>query len=230
MGAVCALLLAGIAAGEAQYLDPRDEGPRELRFLSAGLAWRTFSPRASNPLAAGESIDLAAWMPMLGYRQGPVEVLFGYAPYTIRGARRSTVHFGTTATFDLRIATPPAAVSIPLLVAADYTKAEATGPQRDNFNIACLGGGAGVKVQTGGEGVRGALQAGAIVQFAFEGLHTGTGVSTLLLGEGMIVIPSVPIADGLVVGYRFRWQQWSMSRSAFNYRAITHGVYLGVLL
>lgn len=223
-------LCLGTAAAHAQYVDPRDHQPREIRFFSIGLHHRTFGPLGSNSLPASSAIDFSALMPTVEFRQGNVDIQFGYASYKLRGATRAAIHVGTTLGVDLPLGgRGPGPLTIPFFLAADFMKAETDGPQRDNVNLASVGIGLGAQLRTEGESARLLVQAGGLVHFAFEGLSTGTGVSTALVGDAALLLPSFPVADGLVLGYRARWQQWSMSRSALNYRAFTHGPYLGVM-
>lgn len=227
-----ALILLSLVAGTAtaQYEEPRDFAPLEARYVAVGVLDREFLPTGSNPLADSTGIRYRVWMPMISFHQGPVQIAFGYSRYTRGGESKEAVHFGTVLTNEVGIGSGRnRSFSLPLCLAADFTKAEAAGPKRDNFNIASLGVGAGVRYQYQSPAVDVGVHALGIIHFAFEGLGTGSGSSAALDCDARVMIKSVHIGDGLVFGYRLRMQRWNMSDETFNYTATSHGPYLGVM-
>jgi hypothetical protein len=192
---------------------------------------RDFAPRASNTEQDSVRIRYSRLMPVLSYRQGPVEVQFGYATYTLNGLSRAAVFFGTMFTNDVPIAgSKRSALVVPLMIAADYTKAEAAGPQRENFNVASIGLGAGLRFRRIEEWVDWSVSADAVAHYSFEGFSTGSGFSGAVIAETVAFFPGLGLLDGLIAGYRFRYQSWSLRDGLFDYRVITHGPFVGVML
>jgi hypothetical protein len=74
------------------------------------------------------------------------------------------------------------------------------------------------------------VSTGVVAQYSFEGLSTGSGFSPAVLAEGVAYFPRVGVLDGLIAGYRFRWQSWSLREGQFDYRVISHGPFVGVML
>lgn len=224
--------LTAVVSGtiRAQYDEPRDYTPLEARYLAAGVVRADFAPRDDARAGDSLAIRFQSWMPVLSFHQGPVEILFGYTRYSLRRTTRTAVHFGTIVTADLPLSvTRSHAVAVPLCVAADYTKAESEGAERDHFNIASIGLGAGVLYRLTGSAVDLRLRALGIIHYSFEGLNTGNGSSSVLQADGSLLLRSLHIGDGLAVGYRFRLQNWSLSNARLNARHLTHGPYIGVL-
>jgi hypothetical protein len=227
-----AVVVLGLWSGAAvaQYDEPREYVLSDARFFSAGAMVRDFAPTAGNTTPDSLTIAYRTWMPMLAFHQGPVELMFGYARYTMTGSSREAIFLGTTVTTDLVLAgSRSGALLVPFCGAADYSKSESDGAERDNFNIASLGIGAGLKYRAVSPSLEFTVQALGIIHYSFEGLSTGSGSSTAVLGEVRLLSRHIQILEGLVFGYRYRYQRWALSDARFNYRAIMHGPYLGVL-
>ncbi len=213
----------------AQYMEPRDYEPFSLRVISAGVLERDFQPRGSNTAPDSLTISYTRLMPVVGFRQGPVDILFGYTTFNQAGASRSSLFLGTVISQDLSLSGGrQGGLLLPLMIGADYTKAESGGPERESFNIASIGIGTGLKYRLVSQAVDLSLSAGAIAHYAIEGLSIGTGFSGAVVMEAASVIRSIRIGEGLALGYRFRLQTWSMSTKQLDYRAISHGPYLGI--
>lgn len=214
----------------AQYEEPREYVLSDARFLSAGAMYRDFAPTAGNTTPDSLVIKYTTWMPMLAFHQGPVELMFGYARYTMTGSSREAIYLGTTVTTDLVLAgSRSSALLVPICGAADYSKSESDGSERDNFNIASFGIGAGLKYRAVSPSLEFTVQALGVIHYSFEGLSTGSGSSSAVLGEVRLLTRHIQILEGLVFGYRYRYQRWTLSDARFNYQAVMHGPYLGVL-
>jgi hypothetical protein len=73
--------------------------------------------------------------------------------------------------------------------------------------------------------------AGAVAHLAInavEQLNARTGFSGAVVADAAALVRGLGLGEGLVLGYRFRLQTWSLSDPRFNYRALAHGPYLGV--
>lgn len=225
-----ACLVLFLSPARGQYDDPREYEPSDVRYITAGVAQRDFSPRSSNSLPDSLAIGYTRWMPMISFKQGPVDIQFGYTTFRLHGESRASIFFGAVISNELPLSGKrPAALVLPVLLAADFTKSEGTGFERENFNIASVGIGMGLKYRHNGERVDFSLSAVEVFHYSSEGFSTGTGFSAATLGEALVLMRDVHVLDGLALGYRFRLQTWAMSNSKFNYRAVAHGPFIGLL-
>jgi hypothetical protein len=223
------LLVLMHATARGQYYEEPEFRPSEARYLYAGAVRQDFSPRGSNAAPDSERIHYAKVMPMIGFRQGPVDLFFGYTKFNERGKSNTAMFLGTVISTELRMSGQPgSAFAIPLMVAADFARAESGGPERENFNIASFGLGVGLTYRVAAPGLDFSVRAGELVQFASQGLSTGTGFSAATLADASLILREI-VLNGLALGYRFRYQTWSMSEERFNYQAVSHGPYLGIL-
>ena len=223
-----ACVVTGIA--RAQYFDRPEYRPSEARYLYAGVMQRDFVPLGSNPVNDSLAIRFKRIMPFLGFHQGMVDVVFGYTTYSLRGFSRSSIFFGTTVATEVPISFSRSnALLLPVMISADFTKAEAPGSERDNFNVGSVGIGAGLKYRFMAGGIEFTLQAAEVASFSFEGLSTQTGFSAVTLADAALHLKDISILEGIVIAYRFRLQTWSMSDDRFNYRSVSHGPSIGVM-
>ena len=227
--------LAAAGAARAQYDDPREYEPSLLRVVNLGVWSRDFAPRPSNPTADSAVIRYNRLMPLLGFRNGPVDLTFGFASFTQPGSgggSRSTLFLGATYATDVVLSgRRSSALVLPLLFAVDYTKAEAGGPAGNSFNIASMGIGTGLKYRLAGRAVEFTAMAGGIAHLAINAVwqpNARTGFSGAVVADAAVLVRDLGVGEGLVLGWRFRLQTWSLSESRFNYRALSHGPYLGV--
>jgi len=224
------LVVFPVGTATAQYDEPREYASSEARFFSAGAMYRDFAPSAGNPTPDSLAIRYRVWMPTLAFDQGPFEVIFGYTRYVLNGSSREAVFLGTTVSTDLIVAgSRSSALLVPLCGAADYSKSESNGAERDNFNVASVGIGGGVKYRALSPSMEFSIQALGIIHYSFEGFSTGSGSSTAVLGDARLLLRHIRLLDGLVCGYRFRYQRWSLSNPKSDYQTVSHGPYLGVL-
>ena len=232
-GFVLLVLLASRAGtAVAQYYEdePRPYSPSIARYISAGFYSREFSPRTGNDAPDSLKINYTRIMPLVGFRQGPVEILLGYTNYHLAAASCAAVFFGATFVSEVPLTGgKEAALVLPVVISADFTKSESAGSDRDHFNVGSLGVGTGLKFRLAQPGFEFSVQAAGIVHYSFEGFNAQSGSSSALTGDAVVLLRSVPILDGLVAGYRFRLQSWSMTGGKFEYRPVNHGVYLGVM-
>jgi hypothetical protein len=233
-GKLATLLLvawsATMPAVYGQYYESREEEESGSRAFTAGLLRFEFTPRPTNTLADSAAIRGAALLPMLAFRQGLVEIYVGYTRFEERGSTRSAVVFGTQVARDIPLGGPgPGGLALPLMVAADYTKVSSGALQRDDFNLASIGLGAGLGYRSGGPDMEFWIRGVEVFHVAFQGVASGTGTSLTTVGEAGLFLRRVPIGKGLVLGYRVRLQTWSLSDERFNYRALYHGPSVGIL-
>jgi len=228
--AVLSCLVLGSSPVFSQYYEPREYHPSDARYFTAGVVQREFSPRGSNSLPESLALGYDRLMPMVSFRQGPVDIQFGYTSFRLLGRSRASIFFGATVSDELPLSGKrPSALVVPILLAADFTKTEGIGFERENFNIASVGIGLGLKYHHIGEEMDFSLSGVQVFHYSTEGFSTGTGFSAATLGEALILLRSIRLLEGVAIGYRFRLQTWAMSNSKFNYRAIAHGPFIGIL-
>lgn len=223
-------LLALSAEALAQYYEEREYRPVEARYISIGFMNREFTPKASNILPDSARIHYNRIMPVVSFRQGSGELMFGYTTYELFGGSKSTIFFGGRFGGEVPIAgRRPFMLLFPLQVAADFTKAEGVGPSREDFNIASVGIGAGLKVRYFTSSVDFSFGAEELVQYSTEGIGVGNGFSAATVGDMVVLLRDFGPFEGTVIGYRFRLQTWSMNENKFNYRSVSHGPYIGLM-
>jgi hypothetical protein len=224
------LLLISGSFLNAQYYDSRSYEPSKARYLSAGFLDTDFQRRSSNQVADSLAIEFKRVMPLVAFRQGLFEIAFGYARYTLQGESRSAIFFGGTYSNEFVLTgNRTSAFLLPFLLSTDFTKAEGIGVERENFNIASIGIGGGLKYRYFGETVDFSFRAVEVVHFSFEGLGVGSGFSAATISEVVFLLKDALLMDGIALGYRFRLQTWAMDNADFNYRSISHGPFVGVI-
>jgi len=228
---LAALVVLTSAGARGQYLEQsRTYVPSDARYLSAGIYERDFRPRGTNNAPDSLAVKYTRLMPVVGFRQGPIEFLFGYTTYDLHGASRAAIYFGVTFSGDYVIAgNRERALVLPLVVDADFTKSESAGSLHDNFNVGSVGLGTGLKFRINSDAVDFSVTAVAIIHYSFDGYNLETGSSPAAVGEAVAILPGIGILDGLAVGYRFRYQAWTLGAGRYDYRTVNNGVFIGVL-
>lgn len=225
--------LLSLPAGEqarAQYLDEGDYQPPNARYVFAGLMNTDFKARSSNPVPDQLRTGFSKLMPVIGFHQGMTNVTFGYTQFDLGGATRSSIFLGLTVANDVRISGRGESVLLlPIVLAADFTKAESRGTTIDDFNVGSLGIGTGLKYRYRSRTMEFSIHAIEAIHYSFEGYRGGSGSSALTEAEVSFLFPDVGVLDGIAFGYHLRYQTWSMSEARFDYRSVSHGPFLGVM-
>jgi len=225
------MMAGSCVLASAQYYEQKEYTPLDdVRYIAIGVTNREFAPRPTNSFPDSLTIRYNRIMPMISFRQGAGELMFGYSTYTLSGSSKSTIFFGGRFGTEVPIAgRRPSVLLFSLLLAADYTKAEGIGPSRENFNIASVGIGAGLKYRYFTSSMDISIGIEELAQYSTEGIGIGSGFSASTLGDAVILLKDIGVLEGTVIGYRFRLQTWSMSDNKFNYRSVSHGPYLGIM-
>jgi hypothetical protein len=226
---VCALILP-FSRLSAQYYEQREYAPSEARYVGVGVLDCDFTPLDSNPIPDSLAIRYHRLMPVISFQQGSAELFFGYTRYTLSGESKAAIVFGGRYGAEIPIVGGrPSTLLFPLQLAADFTKAEGVGSTKEDFNIASLGIGMGLRYKYASRSLEFSLGVVELVQYSSAGIGISSGFSAATLGDAILLLRDVAVFDGLVIGYRFRLQTWSMSEDRFNYRSVSHGPYLGVM-
>ncbi len=229
IGTLTVLLGAGIPAGYAQYREEPARRAVEVQFVSGGYLQQNLRPRHSNALPDSAVISYDRLMPVLGLRQGVLDLLVGYARFSLRGRSRETILASAIFRQELPLGrTGKDGLSVPILLSTGFFRAQAAGPERTTLNVATVGVGLGVRGGFAGPASELWIEALGAVHYAVDGIGTGSGFSPVLAAEAGAFFPGALTFASLAAGYRVRLQSWSMSDSAYDYRLSSHGAYLGV--
>lgn len=224
---LCGFFIA--APVSAQYYE-RPYEDASNRFLHAGFFQREFEPRSGNSLPDSLRISYSRIMPTIGFRQGLVDITFGYTRFSLRGEDKTSVFAGVTIGNEFPLTfSRTHALLLPLMISSDYTRSDNTGPERENFNFGSVGIGAGLKYRYRQPQFEFSVHAAEAVHWSFEGFSTGSGFSAATLGEVLFVFRDAILLDGITLGYRFRYQTWNMNHAKFDYRSLSHGAFVGVM-
>jgi hypothetical protein len=228
--AIALLALLAVRIGYGQYYEPEEYTTERARYFSAGIGFMDFAPRSGNPVPESLAVSFTKLMPMISYCQDPLDLVLGYTRYSHGGSTRTAILLSATVTTEIPVGgRRGGGLAIPLCATADFTKAEAGGAEKDNFNFASLGVGAGLKFHTPVAALELSASLLGTMQFAFESYGSRNGYSSAVIGNVTILWRSAPVLNGVVFGYRFRYQSWSLSDDWYNYRSILHGPYIGAL-
>lgn len=228
MIALSVLVLSSAPAPAQYYERPYEHG--ETRFVHAGFLQKDFTPRSTNALPDSQAVHYTHLMPTIGFREGILDFTIGYTRFTLRGENKTSVFASVALGNEFPITfSRTHAFLVPLMISSDYTRADNTGPDKASFNIGSLGIGAGVKYRYREPRFEFSVSGTEALHWSFEGFGTGSGFSAASLGEVLFVFNDALVADGVVLGYRVRYQTWNMSNASFDYKSFSHGVFFGVM-
>ncbi len=222
------LLLIAPARLLAQYDLPRDYQPTEIRAVSVGLSSIEFRPTSSTA-ADSSTITFHTLMPVADFRSGLMDVYFGYTRFTQSEQSQPAILVGLNVGTELPLlGKRSSALLFPVMIAADFTRADAAGASRNSFNVASVGLGMGLKYRMVTQSVDAWLSTVAVAHYSTEGFSVHTGFSGAILAEFLAYFPGIPIGEGMSFGYRFRYQTWSLPGDNLHYRMMFHGPSIGV--
>jgi len=226
-----ALLAGWQPLAMAQYIESQSTPVGQERYFRLGVEFRTFEPLLSNTSPDSLRVSYAQPLAIVGFTQGPLDIMLGYGTYPWAGSSRTAMFVSMTVGTEVSLGGPgPGGLSLPLVVAADFTKSELPPPEKNTFNVGSVGVGGGLLFRTAGRSARGSLRLVAAAHYCIDGFSAGGGFSFASFGEATLLLPGALALDGVVAGYRFRYQSWSMTNDWHDYRAFSHGPFVGVML
>lgn len=204
----------------------------EYRSLGISYNFQEFRAASSNALADSDRISFSADLPLLEFRQNNGRLAIGYQTFNDnKGKSKESFSIYGESFNDFPLGASKqtkAAFSIPVVVSANYMRAQAFNTSLEDFNIGSLGLGTGIKFKHFERSF--GIQAFAIgsLYYASEGFSFGYGSQTSMCGEVQLIFSEL-IFRGLLAGYRFESQQWNMNNSDLDYRRQYHGVFIGFM-
>ena len=204
----------------------------EYRALGVSYNFQQFTPRSSNLLPDSQRTTFSTVLPLFEFRQNNGRLAVGYQAFTdINGKERESFSVYGESQNDFPLGQTrgtKASWFIPVLVGANYLRAEAPTNTVEDFDIGSFGIGTGLKYKhfERSFGIQ-AFVVGCIL-YASEGFSTAYGSQSSLAGEVQLILPDL-IYEGIVVGYRVEYQQWNMNNNAHDYQRVYHGGFFGIL-
>lgn len=204
----------------------------EYRSIGAGYHVQDFRASGSNPLSDSSRISFSTAMPVIEFRQLNSRLAVGYQQYTDRfGKEREAYSVYGESHSDLALdgtAKIKPSLFVPIVVSANYMRAESAERTVKGFDIGSLGVGSGLKYRYFERtfGVQASIVGS--LYYASEGFSVEYGSQTSLVGEVQTVFSDI-LFEGIVVGYRYETQRWNMSNSVLDYQRWYHGGFIGLL-
>lgn len=217
-----------------QICQPQDFGftyysMTDYRSLGVSYNVQHFGPSPANGLADSFSIRFSTAMPLIEYREINSRIAIGYQEYSLAGRTLNSfsVFIESGNDFPLTGREQRNGLFIPLVLSANYVKAETPYKQTRNFDIGSLGVGTGVKyrILTKEFGIY--VAAKGALHFSNVGFGTEYGSMSTAVGEIQFILPNI-LYDGMIFGYRYERQQWNMNDSSLDYERYYHGPYIGI--
>ncbi len=204
----------------------------EYRSLGASYNLQRFKASSSNTLSDSNRITFSSSLPFIEFRQNNGRLAVGYQTFTdIRGkSKESFSVYGETHN-DYSIGgtkESKGAFALPVVVSANYVRAQSSNPSLADFDIGSLGLGTGIKFKHFEHSF--GIQAFAVgsLMYASEGFGTDYGSQASLCGEVQLIFPEL-IYRGILVGYRFEYQRWNMNNSLLDYQRRYQGMFVGIM-
>jgi hypothetical protein len=204
----------------------------EYRSIGAAYNLQHFSSSSSNVLSDSNRIAFSSALPFIEFRQNNGRLAVGYQTFTdIKGKSRESFSVYGESQNDFPIGgskQSKAAFSLPVVVSANYVRAQSPNTAIADFDIGSLGLGTGIKFKHFERSF--GVQAFAVgsLYYASEGFGTDYGSQISLCAEVQLVLTEL-FYQGLLLGYRFETQRWNMNNSTLDYQRQYHGAFIGVI-
>jgi len=201
----------------------------DYRALGVSYNLQNFSPAASSALPDSFRIRFKTNLPFIEYREVSSRIAVGYQEYVLGGRTLSSfsVYLESANDFPITGREHQNGIFIPVKLSANYVKAASPYPGQRNFDVGSIGVGAGLKYRYLSQKI--GLQAAGMgaIHFSNVGFGIEYGSQTSLTGEIQLIIPEF-FYNGMIIGYRYDFQQWNMNDTLLNYRRYYHGPFIGI--
>ncbi len=224
MKSIIFLLIVCAVLGSAQDFGYEQVMLSEYRSLGVGYHLQDFSAVTSNSLSDSNRIAFSSALPLIELRQNDGRLSVGYQTYTdVKGKKREAFSVFGENHNDISLSGRASKGSffIPIVVCANYVRAEGPNQSIGSFDVGSLGLGTGLKFKhfERSFGIQ-SFVFGSLA-YASEGFSTDYGSQTSLAAEIQLIF------SGLVTGYRFESQRWNMSNNDLDYQRWYHGAFIG---
>lgn len=226
------LLLVAAFSASAQDFGYEYAVLSEFRTLGFSYNLQNFKARPSNQSADTARIQFSTALPFVEFRQNTGRLAIGFQTYTTNiGAKKESfsVYGETVNDFPLSVSRDMEPLwFIPVMISANYVRAEAPLKSLEDFDIGSFGIGTGIKFKhfTRSYGILAGVTGS--IYYASEGFSTDYGSQTSMCGEVQLILPGV-IYQGIQFVYRFESQQWNMNNNLLDYQRQYHGLFVGLL-
>lgn len=204
----------------------------EYRSLGGAYNLQKFSALSSNPLTDSNRTAFSTALPFIEFRQNGGRLAVGYQEFKdVNGKTRESfsVYGDSQNDFPLGGSRKSKATwFIPIVVGANYVRAQSPNNSVVSFDIGSLGIGSGIKYKYFSRSFGIQAFATGSLYYASEGFSTDYGSQTSLSGEVQFIFSEV-LYQGILFGYRFETQEWNMSNNALDYQRQYHGAFVGFL-
>jgi len=204
----------------------------EYRALGVSYNAQRFHSTSSNSLSDSNKIDFLTGLPFIEFRQNNGRLAVGYQTYNdINGKSRESFSVYGESQNDFALGeskSNKALFYLPIIVSANYVRAQSLKAVLEDFDIGSFGLGTGIKFKHFERSF--GIQAFAVgsLYYASEGFSTDYGSQTSFCGEVQLVFSDI-LYQGILVGYRFESQRWNMNNNALDYQRQYHGAFIGFM-
>jgi len=227
-------LLAVIVCSLARAQDFGYEYAMLTEYRSLGVSYniQKFSPRSTNLLPDSQRTAFSTALPFIEFRQNSGRLAVGYQTFTDgNGKKRESfsVYGESQNDFPLGVSrSSKASWFIPVVVGANYLRAEAPTNTVEDFDVGSFGIGTGIKYKHFERSFGIQVFGTGSLYYSSEGFSTAYGSQISVSGEVQLILPDL-LYEGLVAGYRAEFQQWNMNNNAHDYQRMYHGAFIGIL-
>ncbi len=228
----CVLLCVQFSSAYSQEFGEENTRLSDFRSIGIGAAAHRFEAAAGNSLPDSLRIHFSSTAGIIEYRDLTTHIAFSYTPYTINGTSQTALSLSAESAYDIPLSQSRPDFSgqrlfLPIVISTNYVKASGSSHFTKDFNIGSLGIGAGIKYRYIGDSFGLQIFGVGCILVSSQGFSAETGTSTSVIAEASLMLPEV-IGNGIIVGYHFETQSWSLSNAAYNYRRQFQGPFIGI--
>jgi hypothetical protein len=200
--------------------------------IEIGLLANRFYPKEKNLTPDLHLSNFSQVIPAIGYRNNSLLIYLGYFSFEANDAPTSELNLVATYSLDFRLLGDRKSYGLflPILISADYMRVERTGePGSNRFDVSSGGVGAGLKGILKAGSLRFTILLSSLITYSAVSFSMTYGFSRVDYAEATVGLTHLIRDIGLILGYRYRDQSWSVQDSRYDYFSSWHGPYVGVI-
>lgn len=221
-----------VACAAAQDFGYEYTALSEYRAAAVSYNLQKFSASPSHPPVPLGPISITSPLPCLEFRQNSGRLAVGYQTYTDSTARSKesfSVYAESHSDFPFNGTRKDRGYwFIPVIVGANYVRAEVPDAAKEDFDVGSFGLGTGIKFKYFDRSFGIQTFVTGSLYYASEGFSTDYGSQTSVAGELQLILPEI-LYEGILIGYRYESQQWNMNNNLLDYQRYYSGVFFGIL-